>query len=344
MKILFTIVIQLLFIISSIAAVPPSELKCTALQEWLKANTYDNIHVTLGYTEARKKMYSIIDNSNDSIECVYGGFKVFNQRGNEITFPNPINTEHTIPQSLFNSLDPMLSDIHHLYPSFQDWNTERGNNRFADIPDGSTTKWMYKNTSRSSIPPSNINAYSESNGTVFEPRESHKGNVARSLFYFYTMYQNTGSEITDVANVSTLLAWHILDPVDAKEILRNQEAALYQGNENPYISMPELVDRAWGSGCFIGTKDIIPSPKNEILNCQINPSGKIIRLTFKSELTKDAKLNVYDMTGRNISSARLVSLGGNSYEVNANIGDCSPAIYIFNISNGEVVPYKFYKQ
>jgi len=344
MKILFTIVIQLLFIISSIAAVPPSELKCTALQEWLKANTYDNIHVTLGYTEARKKMYSIIDNSNDSIECVYGGFKVFNQRGNEITFPNPINTEHTIPQSLFNSLDPMISDIHHLYPSFQDWNTERGNNRFADIPDGSTTKWMYKNTSRSSIPPSNINAYSESNGTVFEPRESHKGNVARSLFYFYTMYQNSGSEITDVANVSTLLAWHILDPVDAKEILRNQEAALYQGNENPYISMPELVDRAWGSGCIIGTKDFVHSPKNEIVNCQIIPSSQTIRLTLKSDLKKESTLNVYDLMGRNISSGSLVSLGGNAYEVMVNVGDWNSSVYVFHINNGEVMPFKFFKK
>jgi deoxyribonuclease-1 len=39
-----------------------------------------------------------------------------------------------------------------------------------------------------------------------------------------------------------LKQWNIIDPVDADEILRNEQIQAVQGNSNPFVNDPELVD------------------------------------------------------------------------------------------------------
>ncbi|MOA33361.1 Extracellular ribonuclease precursor [compost metagenome] len=79
--------------------------------------------------------------------------------------------------------------------------------------------------------------------TVFEPRNEHKGNVARALLYFYTVYGQNSS--TDMVNFRieepTLLKWHQQDPVDADERKRNDIVFGVQGNRNPFVDRPEFV-------------------------------------------------------------------------------------------------------
>jgi len=116
------------------AQIPPDNLSGEELRTWLKQNWYDGEHNELGYSEARRKMYGFIDNHNDTITCVYSGFTRLNDYGNQITFPSPINTEHTVPQSLFSQAEPMRSDIHAIFPTYINWNSERGNSPFLDIP------------------------------------------------------------------------------------------------------------------------------------------------------------------------------------------------------------------
>ena len=251
-------VFSTIFSLSLFAQTPPATLTGSALRTWLKRNTFDGQHTQLGYSEARRRMYNFIDNQNNSIEGVYSGFRRSWRAGGTGTNPMPINAEHTVPQSFFGRSEPMRSDIHHLFPTFNNWNSERSNHKFAEITDSRTTKWIISDRSQSSIPRSNRDGYSESNGSVFEPRESQKGNTARAIFYFYTMYPSQAGAITRVGDLSTLYQWHLDDPVDARERARNSAIAQYQGNRNPYIDTPSLVARAWGfSG---GTPTPTPAP------------------------------------------------------------------------------------
>jgi endonuclease I len=223
---------------------PPSGMEGSEFRTWLKQNFYDGQHQTLGYSTARQYMYNDIDNENNSIECVYGGYDQPWTAGGTGTNPMPINCEHTIPQSFFGKSEPMRSDIHHLFPTYSNWNSRRSNYPFAEINDSQTTHWMIETSESSSIPSSNIDAYSEYASQQFEPPEAHKGNVARAVFYFYTMYPSY--DMSRVGDINLFYQWHLQDPVDADEIARNEGIFQYQGNRNPFVTNPEYVARAWG--------------------------------------------------------------------------------------------------
>lgn len=239
------LLLAVLFSFCVFGQTPPTGMEGTPFRDWLKQNFYDGQHQTLGYSTARMYMYNYIDNENNSIECVYGGLDVSWQYGGTGTNPQPINCEHTIPQSFFSKAEPMKSDIHHLFPTFGTFNSRRSNYPFAEIPDNQTTVWMIEDDSLSNgIPSSNIDAYSEYYNSQFEPPEGHKGNVARAVFYFYTMYPSY--DMSRVGNIDMFYQWHLADPVDAEEMERNDEIFQYQGNRNPFVSNPEYVARAWG--------------------------------------------------------------------------------------------------
>ncbi|UCD10899.1 MAG: endonuclease [Nitrospinaceae bacterium] len=71
------------------------------------------------------------------------------------------------------------------------------------------------------------------------PREGARGEVARA--YFYMSYQYKIPIPDDLED--TLRQWHLADPPDAWEEKRNTMIELDQGNRNPFIDHPELVER-----------------------------------------------------------------------------------------------------
>ncbi|MAU75502.1 MAG: hypothetical protein CL831_01370 [Crocinitomicaceae bacterium] len=225
-------------------AAPPTDIHLSELQSWLQTNWFDGYHNSLGYNEARRQMYGYIDNDGGQIECVYTGFT---QSGGYVTYPNPINAEHLVPQSFFGSSEPMKSDIHILKPCHGSANSARGNKPYNEVSDGQAQWYGTVNntyTSQGSAP-SNQEVWSESSGGDWEPREDRKGDVARAAFYFYTMYPGAAGSITDMGPMATLHQWHLNDPADANEISRNDKIESQQGNRNPYIDYPELVYNAW---------------------------------------------------------------------------------------------------
>ncbi|MDB5234511.1 MAG: hypothetical protein JWR44_1504 [Hymenobacter sp.] len=234
----------------------PTNLSGVALRDWYRTNWYDGKRVELSYAAARAKMYNYADNYNNLVTCVYSGYQEtvpYSTSNTSTSVVTRINCEHTVPQSWFSEVVRMRSDMHHLFPTYDTWNNLRGSDPFADIPDATTQTWMRGLVSQATIPSTNINEWSEDTNTQFEPREDHKGNLARAVFYFYTMHAGqpalvaTGHQnITSVADINTLYAWHLADPVDAHEIERNNRVAASQGNFNPYIAYPGTVATAWG--------------------------------------------------------------------------------------------------
>lgn len=312
---------------------PPEGYSGKPLREWLRENWYEPYHRTLGYngaTGARGLMYNFIDNDDNTITCVYSGFSVSVSFGGTETNPQPINAEHTVPQSFYrppgedDSREPMRSDIFHLYPTYGDWNSVRLNYPFDEIDDNQTSLWMYLDNSQSSIPVSDIDLYSEYTGTGgnrFEPREDHKGNVARSIFYFYTMYEDNAfvtRGIDQVADIEVLLDWHESDEVDSRESRRNGLIQFYQGNQNPYIAFPELVELAWFTEDNL--PDVITANLEETV-FYINQTA--IRLSFSPESYRVLS-----------SSGQVLETGSMEEDGNLTFSG-APGLYIIQFFDGE---------
>ncbi|WP_459212661.1 endonuclease [Aquimarina rhabdastrellae] len=167
------------------------------------------------------------------------------------------NREHLFPQGFFNERFPMRSDVHHVVPSDAYVNNQRGNFPFGEVTSPTNT---YSNGSK--LGPSATAGY---NGTVFEPIDEFKGDIARALLYFATRYEDNVTDATwdnhdstqenplDGSNdqvyetwyIALLVSWHIADPVSQRETDRNNAAYNFQGNANPFISHPEYVQRIW---------------------------------------------------------------------------------------------------
>lgn len=188
-------------------------------------------YVSLGYDIARNKMYETIDDyGGDTIECVYTGTKI--KAVNRTEAQNQgFDTEHTYPQSYFNSNEPMRSDIYHLYPTLSSANNARSNYHFGFVVSNIT--WQMGGSKR---------GFDYQNEIVFEPRNIHKGNVARSLFYFVVRYGNLGTYMLPKEE-GVLRLWNNTDTVDAREILRNQRIKSFENVYNPFIAHPELIER-----------------------------------------------------------------------------------------------------
>jgi deoxyribonuclease-1 len=74
---------------------------------------------------------------------------------------------------------------------------------------------------------------------MFEPRNEHKGNLARALLYFAVRYERS----IEPWQEEILRCWHALDPPDAAEVARTNGIELLQGTRNPFVDHPEFVDR-----------------------------------------------------------------------------------------------------
>lgn len=230
-----------------------ADLNDTALQEALR-NSY-RPNVVLSYADARDALFSYTaTNDHDTLRCVYTGYAIHlptNQDPSAYAYDNGIDTEHTYPQSKGAENSPAKSDMHHLFPVRSNVNSSRGNDPYAEIPDIETNKWFRHSLATGIMPSTYIDEYSEHDDQTqtFEPREDHKGNAARAVFYFYTMYQQEANAADPAffgIQKEVLYQWHQQDPADSREQLRNNFIASQQeGKANPFILDPTLVQRAY---------------------------------------------------------------------------------------------------
>ena len=173
-----------------------------------------------------------------------------------------MNIEHSVPKSWWGdaydeTATPLTRfkydgsyDLHHLTPSDAAANTAKSNYPLgaADSPlfDNGVTKV----------------GTGQANGratNLFEPADEYKGDFARMYLYFVTCYQDYSWKSSALSmfaqnsyptlnayGQSLLLKWHRQDPVSQKEIDRNNAVYSFQGNRNPFIDYPNMVEYIWG--------------------------------------------------------------------------------------------------
>ncbi len=232
----------------------------TALYNIIKGHTvhsYNQLWTDFQSTDKKPNgkvwdIYSDIPGGTPPYEFTFGT----NQCGNYSGEGDCYNREHTTPASWFSDASPMYSDLFNLYPTDGWVNNKRSNFPFGKVGSAS---WTSLNGSKLGTC-----SYPGFSGTVFEPIDSVKGDLARTLLYMATRYENIiaswTSNSTEAASfyagnsttvyktwaVNMLLDWVILDPVSQKEIDRNNAVYLIQHNRNPYIDHPEWIFLIWG--------------------------------------------------------------------------------------------------
>ena len=298
------------------------------------------------YNSARDAMFEQIDKKNgNEISCVYTGYTItFTDRqdaqGNQAA--SDFNTEHTWPQSFFDSDAPMRADIHHLYPTRVDANGARNNFKFDEIPDQNTSKWYRENSNQTSIPTSNIDEYSELlNNTSFEPREDHKGNVARAMFYFWAIYQDNSSIVNDGTDneaffnsmKDVLLTWHDADPVDETEVARSVGIENVQGNRNPFIHDTTLVRRAFFGGMPVSNEEsILSSPDVITLNQNYpNPFNPSTVISYRLKKAQNVTLSVFDQLGRRVALLHNGAAESGENRVTFEASSLSSGVYFYRL-------------
>ncbi len=195
----------------------------------------------LGYKTAKKHLFGKVDLREDSTSTfvidVYCE-KVVRRRTGPWRIPanNQMNTEHTWPQSKGSKREPARGDLHHLFPTDSPANSARGNHPFGEVKGEMATDSCDASMRGDIVNPT---TGEPTRTTGFQPPKNHRGNVARAMFYVSARY---GYRISDLEEYY-LRKWHKEDPVDSAEIARNDAIEDSQGNRNPFIDFPQLVER-----------------------------------------------------------------------------------------------------
>lgn len=217
-----------------------------------------NGHQQLTYKQVWSVLTYSDEDPNDATKVIelYTGSSIskFDNGGDQTDW----NREHVWAKSHGFPSESQLgyTDAHHLRPTNVAVNSTRSNYDFETSNETGTEL---------TAAPGN---YVDGTARTFEPRDAVKGDVARMIFYMDTRYQGNDSNMPDLQLVDrvtsaeevsanaplhgklcTLYAWHAADPVDAMDIQRNDAVYAYQGNRNPYIDRPELVQQVYGAQC-----------------------------------------------------------------------------------------------
>ena len=274
------------------------------------------IDSTKGYGPAKDTLFAKVYAINDSLHCVYSGFKRYVDTTQDPTtyfYDNgsalAMNAEHTFPQSKGAGSNPAKSDMHHLFPTKAVPNTGRGHKPFAELSDNSVTKWYYQDQVFTSAPANNRDLCGklDANAELFEPPEAHKGNVARAMFYFYTMYKQQ-ADAADASffssQTTTLCAWHLADPVDSLEWTRTYLIAEHQdGKANPFVLDCSLAGRTYcnnQSNCAAIPQSSVQTATNwgvELFPNTPNPVRQTTTISYRLHRSQKVTLTVYNVLG-----------------------------------------------
>jgi endonuclease I len=253
-------------------------------------------------------MYSEIPNAADPYNWTIG---MSANCGNYNSEADCYNREHIFPQGFFSQNEPMRSDAHHVIPSDGWVNGLRSSFPFGKVNPNGTNVTTTLNGSKKG--PSITSGFS---GTVFEPIDEFKGDIARMLLYFATRYENNINDSGwDAANASSnnprdgssdqfyeqwyinlLLDWHNSDPVSQKEIDRNNDIYVHQNNRNPFIDNPQYVTLIWASNNN-PNGDLFATLKDTFVDIDMDGYGSVgDQITYEYQINNIGTTNLFNLT------------------------------------------------
>ena len=163
-----------------------------------------------------------------------------------------LNIEHCLPKSWWGGANnEAYKDLFNLNPSDQRANSQKSNYAPGHVKNGD----KFDNGSFK-MAKANTSGYGY---ICWEPAEEYRGDFARTYFYMATAYEylewtaypqyicDTNYLMFSDSIQKVLLDWHRADPVSDKERCRADVISDIQGNRNPFIDYPELVEFIWGN-------------------------------------------------------------------------------------------------
>lgn len=165
-----------------------------------------------------------------------------------------MNIEHSFPKSWWGGAKSQAyKDLYNLMPCEGKINSTKSNypmgivvsgdkgNGWTKVGKGTDGKWYW------------------------EPADPWKGDFARGYMYMATAYQDYNWEGTQAHQIllqgayptlqkwayTLYIQWAKADKPDALEIKRNNDVAKIQGNRNPYVDFPNLMEYVWGDSTNI---------------------------------------------------------------------------------------------
>lgn len=169
--------------------------------------------------------------------------------GNAGSVVSGMNIEHSFPKSWWGgTTNQAYKDLYNLMPCEQKINSSKSN-----YPMGKVTSVKTDNGC------TRIGTGNEGY-QLWEPADKWKGDFARGYMYMATAYQQyswSGTQALQIlqqGSYPTLrkwaytlyMEWARTDAVDELEVKRNNAVCAIQGNRNPFVDFPNLMEYIWG--------------------------------------------------------------------------------------------------
>ncbi len=237
-----------------------------------------------------------------------------------------------ISRSVFETTDEGC-DIHALeLVNNDDVNFRRSNYPFDDVVSSVYTYYEFRQGKDSR------------NKDVAQVWGARQGDAARALFYMMVCYngkygRNWGLDNllsdSDYQDLQKLIDMHYADPPDAFEKARHEYVFSKQGNRNPFIDFPNLVDcidfsdLSLKGNCaqYVGIAQLEHNTKFMLYP---QPAADMLNITFDAPATEMAELSVFDVSGKLVATVQYqLQAGGQNIQLST--FDLLPGYYVFSL-------------